>query len=220
MILNEIPQGWQMRGAVMVGYDGNQYTSVRVDDAGNLSTELTADSLVYLPIDSVSGARETIDYAHHEIHEGKSFIVSDETTSVANNATVDFLVVTGVKFPHLVMEVEGDLGLRIQAYEAVTASNNGTALTPVNRNRNSSYVSTVSVYKGPTGLGSITNLLLTHRSGTSANTGRVGGTSRETAEWVLKDNTKYLLRVTSLSGASSSLNFTLKLNWYEKSVAI
>lgn len=55
--------------------------------------------------DNTTGAPQTIDTVHHEVHEGEMFHASHTNGSVANGASVDLLLSTGYKECHTVFEV-------------------------------------------------------------------------------------------------------------------
>jgi hypothetical protein len=88
----------------------------------------------------------------------------------------------------------------------------GTAVTPINRNRNFTNVSGVSMVKGstvtPAGV-----LVDIAGFGTAGNTAaRTGGSGGETEELVLKRSTKYTLLITP----SAATVVKAKLFWYEE----
>lgn len=93
-------------------------------------------------------------------------------------------------------------------YEGIT-STEGTGITEFNRNRNSATEATCVVVHTPT-VSNTGTLLRTKHFGT----GKTAGVeTHENDEWVLKQNTKYLIRLTN---ATTSANYcTLVLNWYE-----
>lgn len=155
-----------------------------------------------------------IDQGHQKIHAGLMFSFCDEVAGLVNTAAVDYLIVTGAKAPHLIWEAFGDTAMRLQFYEASTTSANGAAQSVRNRNRGSASVPVTAIYKTPT-ITVVGDLLCQERDGSASTSSKVGGEVREGHEWILKVNTKYLIRVTSLSGASASLNFAIKFNFYE-----
>ena len=94
-------------------------------------------------------------------------------------------------------------------YEAVTTSNNGTTLDVFNRDRNSGSTATIIAFHTPTVTGTGTRIRCWH-----AGSGRnFGGGDRGSHEFILKQNTKYLFRITN---ATTNNNFmALKIDWYE-----
>lgn len=164
-------------------------------------------------LDKTTRTLPTIDYEHYAVHLGSSFSVSEYAT-VGAAATREYILVTpsSTAWAHLVWEIQGTLVTTIAFYEDATTSDNGTAITSINRNRNSIAVSGVSIYHTPTLTGD-GNLIYTEKFGvTSGNQIRIGGKSRAAQEIVLKQNTKYLLRITS--GTAGNVIST-NARWYD-----
>lgn len=161
------------------------------------------------PDDSTTGALEVIDYAHHEIHSGSSFVYTGYAT-LAASAVQNLLIITPdtTKWAHFTGHVQTSGEATVAFYEGATVSANGTTTTPYNRNRNSATAPTLAIYTGPTVTGDGTLLY----SGLIGSGRSFGGQVREEAEWILKQNTIYLLRITS---AVNDNNVTWALNWYE-----
>jgi hypothetical protein len=162
------------------------------------------------PIDSVSGAREIIDHAHDEIHDGTMFTVSDTAAIGAGNDR-DYLITTpntAIRM-HLTYEAKADGALTINFYEDATTSAAGTALTELNRNRPSATAATGVITHTPTVTG--TGTLLDPDFLNASFKG--GGESRADHEWILKQNAKYLLRLSN--GTAGTVNSFTRLNWYE-----
>lgn len=165
---------------------------------------------IRLSTDSSTNAVNTIDYAHHEIHSGSSF-TADYTVELANGATIDILVVTPntTKWAHMEYILMCELESEIKIYEGVTTSNDGTGLTEFNRNRNSATAATTLVSYTPT-VSDVGTLIRTKHQGAGKT---VGGETRDLSEIILKQNTKYLYRITN---ATSSVNWiSFILSWYE-----
>jgi len=159
--------------------------------------------------DAVSGASVVIDFAHHELHEGDHYYATG-TTTLGIGEVLNILIVTPntTKWAHL----EGQIGTSGTAtvgfYEGSTTSAAGSAVTEFNRNRNSANTAAVVVTTGPTITGDGT-LIFTAQSGAGQ---RVGGDVRAQNEFILKQNTKYILRVTS-AVATNVTNWLV--DWYE-----
>lgn len=165
---------------------------------------------IRLRVDSATGALNVIDYAHHEIHGGSSF-TADYTVELGNGATIDILVITPntTKWAHMEYNLLCELETELKIYEGVTTSNDGTGLTEFNRNRNSATAATTVVSHTPT----VTNtgtLIRTKHFGTGKTS---GGEAREIGEFILKQNTKYLYRITNATTSNNYISFIL--NWYE-----
>lgn len=151
---------------------------------------------------------------HHEIHCGDSY-TAHHVADLGNGASIDYLITVpdwgdpvsgddpfgnqGIKVAHFLGELSGESEADVFFYESPTITANGTALSVLNRNRNSSNVDLLAIYQGATV--SATGTELEH---TRFGSGRgVGGGVNRTDEWVLKNNTSYLVRVTNLVTTSN-----------------
>ena len=172
---------------------------VLIDDAGDLVT-----------IDEYTGSLTTIGWEHHKIHEGDTFTIL-EVTDLPNAAVRDILVITPdtTKWAHLVWELEHELETLIQFYLGTTVTDNGTLVPSFNRNGNSANVSTTLVYHTPT----ITNVGMLIGTVQQGSGRKAGGSDRESNEFILKQNTMYLIRITNLTANNNLVS--MKLNWYE-----
>lgn len=167
-----------------------------------------AQGFTFSPYDEVSGAVMVLDYAHHEIHEGDMYHVSGTATKgIGESYDLLFVTPDTARWAHLVGVVIGSGETAVTFYEGGTITG-GTAVTPYNRNRNSENTPTTLVYHTPSVSDPGTALF----TGTFGAGSRSGGEAREFDEWVLKRNTKYLLRMTS---AATGNDLSWAINWYE-----
>lgn len=180
--------------------DGDQKTQI-VDSAGRVAK-----------IDPATYSLHAISYEHHEIHAGSSFTTSYKVNT-GNGGIINLLVVTPdtTKWSHFTYEIDGELETDIILYEGATASNNGTPVAVFNRDRNSLTAATTLVFDTPTVAGGAEGTVL--RTWHFGSNRSYGGGDRGTHELILKQNTKYLLRVTN---STANDNFiSIKLDWYE-----
>lgn len=161
------------------------------------------------------GALVAISPEHHEIHCGDSYECS-YIEDLGNGATRDILIVVPdeegegqtQKLYHLLGMVSVEAETTIRFYEGPTFSAAGTAIDVFNRNRNSSNADLLAVTYGPTITGTGTQLQVDKLgSGKS-----IGGTASRQEEWLLKNNTAYLLRVTNDTTSNNFID--VKLNYY------
>ena len=174
-------------------------------------------------IDDTTGAILTVDTVHHEVHEGEMFHTEHTFASVNNSASVDVLFVTGADVEtHATWEVMAGGQVTVYLYEAPTLTEVesvpqvGTAVTAYNMKRSSANAPDSDYYYTPTVSATGSTVLINGRilpGGTSPTT-RVGGGIRNNTEWILKKNTRYLLRVTNTSGGTIAINTVLE--WYEE----
>lgn len=163
----------------------------------------------HLPLDEITGALITTTHPHNEIHKGEMFVYC-EVTDLAQDAQRDVLISTGDRYVHIVNTTVTEAEAEYPFFEGVTASNNGTGVTAYNRNRNSLTTPTNSLFHTPTISNTGTTLCMKHWGSGKGS----GGDDRGVNEWVLKPNTKYLIRITNFSQTAN--HTTIELEWYEE----
>ena len=165
-------------------------------------------------IDRSTGAANTIEYEHHEIHSGSSFTVAD--TVACDTTTVKWQITTpdSMVYAHMIFSLSST-GEATYLVTEGSDRTDGAALAEMNRRRvGTPDAATVIVTRTPTGGdtdGAVT--LFTKRSGiTSVASKNVeGGGARSLNEWILKPNTKYVISVTTYA----VVYVTCELDWYE-----
>lgn len=153
-----------------------------------------------------------LEHAAHEVLDGNSFYVEYVDITMDDTNTIMILLVTPntTKYAHAIVGCAGTKGLTLQFYEDTTTTDDGTALTEFNRNRNSSIAATVVATHTPT-IGANGTLLQTRYAGSSGKYAEAGA-SRGLNEWILKANTKYLLKLTA---HEDTMKARLYANWHE-----
>jgi len=210
---------------VIVDHAGSNQAAVNAD--GQLHTSPYAideySNIFRLLCDNIfGGALIAIAPEHHEIHCGDSY-TAHHVADLSNGASIDYLITTpnwgtvdgdnpgenqAIKLAHFVGEINGKAEISVWFYEAPTVTNVGTGLSVVNRNRNSTNVDYLTMRYGATV--SATGTELEHaKFGAGKN---IGGGINSTDEWVLKNNTTYLLRVTN--DTTSSNYHTIRFQYY------
>lgn len=165
--------------------------------------------------DKVAGVPIRINYEHHEIHGGSAYFITRPLT-LGDGGDDEVLIVTptGNKQAHMLLSATGTGETDFKFYEDTTRTG-GTGVTAINRNRNSSNTSILTITHTPTG-GSIGTLIAESLFGVDAGSGNnrqlSGGDGGGRSEIVLKSNTKYLVVVDS---ATASNRITITLDWYE-----
>lgn len=207
------------------GTVGIESLDVAISD--NLNTQLkvtpyhsdgTEGSLVsgikYSPdtdgIDSSTNALYFVDYAHHETHAGSHFFAKNYLI-LNGSQVVYFLIVTpdSTKYAHLVSIFSSEVESEVLVYEDSTTSANGTPIPSFNRNRNSPITCDISLYSNPT-ITTNGNALWRTIIGSGK---QDGGLSRGESEFILKRNTKYLVRVTNNTVSDGWFDYSI--DWYE-----
>lgn len=183
-----------------------------------------------LRADSSTHALEVINYEHHEVHSGSSFMAnySNDVTNIGEMTVIAFNTPNTTKWAHLVFSADATAGATFALYEAPSIDpDEGTQLTIYNRNRNSSTASTVTsietvpVVNKATSFNetqaasaniTTTTRLVYHIIGSGGNQPTAGQTRGQT-EFVLKQNTQYAVVMSSLTNDDAS--HTITLSWYE-----
>jgi hypothetical protein len=160
------------------------------------------------------GSLITISPEHHEIHCGDSYELSF-TEILANGGVLDLLIVVPNETPpfpsqdqklyHFKGSVDSEAEAMVEFFEGTVVSDNGTIRTPFSRNRNTTFNDYLPMYTGPTITTDGTKLF----EKTIGNGKSVGGAVDRADEFVLGNNTVYLLRVTNNTVSSNYVNVSV-----------
>lgn len=217
--MNSKPSSHRIQDSISTDDDGELVKSV-------LSGENSAAPGTFLNIKSTTGGNlrvtvdqvepttnsiKTMDYAHAELHAGDHYVVRTYI-SITKNTSYDFLLISPntLKWSHIIREYDSlSSSIVASLYENTTTSANGTSVTTYNRNRNSTNTSSLLIYHTPTV--TTTGTLI---SSVIVGSGKgAGGSNREISEIILKQNTKYLIRITEQNIADTYVN--VLFDWYE-----
>ena len=180
------------------------------------------DSFQYPRLDPSTLTMQTIEYEHHEIHGGSSYIASatDADLDTAQELVIAFTTPNTLKWLHMLAYASNTSAGTWEVLEGPTITLDTGADMPVfNHNRNSAKTSGVLTIETVPEVGEMTlnptitndgTVLLTELIG--AGREKVGGESRSNNEWVLRGNTTYAFRIT---GNANDGRATIKLTWYE-----
>lgn len=160
-------------------------------------------------VDAITEAQYTLDYVHHEAHAG-SYYGYCENVNLGNAAVRDILISVPDtnRWPHLLWKVRSSGEANLTIYEGATTSNDGTGVTEINHNRNSTNTSLTQIFFTPTLTATGAVICLEH-FGAGQN---AGGESRGEQELILKQNTKYLFRIVS---EAADNDISTMFGWYE-----
>jgi len=163
-------------------------------------------------IDDITAEIIQIPHEHFEIHEGDTFRYADSLTLDAA-ASQDYLITTPntTKWAHFTFSADGTAVTTITLFEASDKTGT-TAQTVWNANRNSTNTATATVHKGTSGGTTDGTALIIYSSGTATNQSRSLSQSKHDSEIILKQNTKYILRI--VSGTAGNL-CNVFMDWYE-----
>jgi hypothetical protein len=172
-----------------------------------------SDNTVHpLRLDKATNTLQIIDRAHHEIHAGVSYSL-DFKLDLPGGDNADILLITpnSDRWAHFLYEIEAEAEIDFGIYEGTTPNNNGTPVPAFNRDRNSTIAPTTLAYHTPTIASGNEGARIRFRHEGSGKL--IGGSDRSAHEIILKQNTKYLIRVTNVT---TSLNYiAIRLDWYE-----
>jgi hypothetical protein len=199
---------------------GEQLLSAATDDLKN-KYGLTTASVLYglngikvspIEIDPTTHSLISVDYSHHEVHAGEHFFYTDKNT-LNTAGTIVYLVTTPntTKWTHFTFVITGNAITTVDIYENSDRTGT-TAQTVLNNNRNSAIAATTVLHKAVSSGTTDGVLIWTRQSGSSSQQSRTGMEATHSAEKILKQNTKYLIRITS--GSDSNLT-NIQLDWYE-----
>lgn len=160
-----------------------------------------------------------INLEHHEIHEGDSYIADKEVT--AASLDLAFKVPAGTKRMHLIFQWAAESKAHVEIYEGRTwTAGTGSTVTIFNRDRNTpkssqvqedtggSFVANMAVIQDPTGQAGGTIIHDEYSWSDKKQTVR----NRDVAEFILKNDETYVVKLTSDDGAKG---LHIALHWYE-----
>lgn len=196
-------------------------TSHNIDDkrgivaVSGLYIRVSDNILIPANGDKATSDLVSISHPHHEIHEGNYYSFCHYNESLANAGTIQFIITSPdtENFNHFRFSFSSTLKIKFELFENTT-HNLGASQTIINRNRN--FNDTPDTLLNTSAGGGVDGNLIDCSSFGSPSVGVVGGgggQSSQSVEWVLKPNTKYLLKLTS---GSNDNNVSLNLNWYER----
>lgn len=176
------------------------------------------------PTDPISNLPVTIPYDHHQIHEGETwhwYFAWDNLASASSldlvftvpNITISSGSSAVTLCPHFRYEVETNDLATVIFYEGPTVTGGtGTARTPLNHERNGTYTPKLTILEAPTVTNVGTEIDRERFLATAVGLSAGGGVGGSVEEWVLKNNTKYLFRITS---GNNGMDGFAKFMWYE-----
>ncbi len=167
-------------------------------------------------VDVTTNAQISITYEHHEVHAGSHYTFNAHDADADVNDTVGVILVTPntTKWAHMVVNISGALQTEVSIFETTTRGT-GAVLADYNNNRNVSDTSSVIIYAIANGGANGTLIFQDHfgiDAGIGINNTSGGGASRGAREWILKQNTSYMITAASLTADNV---ISMVLSWYE-----
>ena len=165
-------------------------------------------------VDAVSEGFVTIDFPHHEIHDGDHYYI-EGFTALGSEDTLYVKLVTPntTTWSHLTWNIESNGILETNLYEGVSGGmGGGTNKVPLNSNRNSTNTSVLTITQGVQLGSDLGTTISSKKVGGTGFKSTTGGASIREDEIILKQNTTYLREFK----ASSDANIvSFRANWYE-----
>jgi hypothetical protein len=165
--------------------------------------------------DESTHATNTIDYQHHEVHGGSAyFAVHSALKADTEVSEVRIQTPDSAKWAHMVVGVQAALASTVDFHEGTTMTHEaGNAIVPLNRNRNSTKTSGLTICHTPGGADT-SGSTFTEYIGAAASGGRiaVGGEAGGRGEFILDQDNDYLIRVTSRADGNA---ISIIMDWYE-----
>lgn len=166
--------------------------------------------------DPLSGLA-VITWAHHEIHDGDTYLVSyksPDASPIADNGTILFIITTHSQYAHMTFRASCGGDMEAELYEGTQVEpGTGAAMTPYNKSRANPKVATVGVRRDMT-LGPVGTLLENEFVAGGTGPLAVGGASQMRAEWILATSHVYMYRITNRAGSAQPAS--LAIEWYER----
>ena len=174
----------------------------------SVSSQLKVDGVV-AKIDHVNEALVTEDALHANIHAGEVFENSYVWTAVSTATSVYMMLETGTDVTHMAYKLAATGTVVLELFRGPTTTADGTPLVSINRNQISTNTASPSVWFDPTVTvpgSSLSEELVPGGSGPHSG----GGAGLSFHEWVLQPSTRYLLKVSNISGSSQEIGLILE----------
>ena len=158
-----------------------------------------------------SGILESVGTVEHAIVEGNHFLYYDIET-LGNGGVQNYLLTIpdDDNSYHLLLDLSGTAITQFELYED-TDKTGSVLKTTYNSNRNSAKVSAMTVHKGITDGSTDGTLLKIYKGGSATNRSRAASSIGTATEMILKNGSKYILRLTSYTADNIT---SVRLWWY------
>lgn len=206
--------------AALFQFDTDQSLMVNVNNQAPLTFDSNGDLSVnvnnQLPqkYDEILGNLITITSEHNEIHEGEHYRCSNANLDFSTDAY--WLFRTGNRNTHLTLSFNASKPGELYAYENTNFATTGDQIGCGNSKRTSTNTTASLAYANPT-INDLGLQLLIEVIGTDGVNvqGGVGGSRSRGSEFILKQNTNYLIRYDpQASGTRASISISYYENGY------
>jgi len=198
----------------IIAKDGNDVARYLYTDAAGNQYVLISDGITTAGIDITSTGIYVESAIHYRIEDSNQWISSYKWAGVLAAADVFFHIKVGAnKNPHGVIRISHEAAVTYYLYENPTLTNDGTGLTEVCQNRQTTAVSNTTCFRDPV----ITANGLQLEIGISGTSGKFTATGQSIENggyFLLKKSESYLLRVTNDDGAAQDISIAYL--WHEE----
>ena len=163
-------------------------------------------------IDASTNSLQTVSYAHHEMHEGNHYFVKKWLDVTGSGTVTYFMFITPntTEDIHAKAKLFAEAEFTVEIYEGGTVSANGTPVTGVNNNRNSTNTASLTAYANPT---VTTDGTLIWSSKMGSGRASTGVSPEFGYEIIAQRNQTYLFKITKDSTGTHW--FDVDFWWYE-----
>ncbi len=174
-----------------------------------IQVRIVSESGLHLTDNIHPQALKVVTVLHHEIHEENVYETGSLFPSVADNATVELLIKPLGSTLHMDFFVSAGGDAEARLLENPTVGDSGTQITPFNKFRPSSNLTSSESWVNPTVTGEGTVLYPEFIPGGTRQQA-TGGSGGERDEFVLSNGSLYVARVTNKAGSAKiiSINCT------------
>jgi hypothetical protein len=179
-------------------------------------SEQRLTQIAELQREKVTGAQATIDADYANLRDGKYFTYASHFDILAGASTkFTFLTpATGHIYLRPAYISPSADKLTFNAYEGSSGNSGGSAITPMNRNRNSLVASSMVCKSGVTVTANGTKLTEAYLAGsTGVGQSRSGFALSLSQEWVLKPETLYTYEF--INGSTATNTVFVEFQWFE-----
>lgn len=165
----------------------------------------------------IAANTETIDTVHKHVHSGDFYSSSVISEGILDDASLELLINVGHYEAHAAIVIKSEGYSIANVYEGTTVSAEGTEQAVVNQKRSSTKTAKTQIFLSPTIIADGTEIasgVIFAGEGGKAIGGSNGQGPRSGTEWILKQNTTYLIRLTNKSGQQR--NMYSSIGFYER----
>ncbi|HDO19306.1 MAG TPA: hypothetical protein ENG74_01120 [Thermoplasmatales archaeon] len=206
-------------GRMMMTYDGTHWVEKFNPGVPIKGYQASNETYQFLRLCSCYGSLVISTEESVQVSAGRDYYYHDVLAPLGASASQDYLLTTpnsDLKIYFDLTVIFGDGAGSLEVYEGGDRVGS-TLQTIVNRNRNSSNDSMVTIHKGQSGGTSDGTKIYWKRTGKDGGNTKfdVGGTVGVAKYTILKKNTKYIVRLTDKSAADNNISLSMRLIEHE-----